>query len=432
MTRKSFLGTGLEYLYSKSGQTVWPFVKEHLNRDIMKSSLTLLIALLVLPGSASAADTYGYAKDENGRQYQTRFDLRKRWFWGGAASFDGDLTANLQTGAVYEEFDEWENHRDRQAFLEATLQMSTLELDATLYRWDRSRRSEEPPVWITTFIGEPRRFDVPLHLGPSIVLGRVARREFDTSTQTRIDVGEAGFHWTLAQSNTLEDFVRIRLAAAGGVNIRTAPDEVYGYFAPSASLEGRWSPSDRGLWEISFDATARRGFEPSGINWTSLSSTLEVERVLFAINDQPLTVFIQGRAEAFNNVDDRRFWGLAGARINFFVPPPLPPDQCPNEKEDFDGFEDDDGCADPDNDGDGIRDSEDNCPFESGLRIRHGCPISEAPYDPDPCVRDPNGSRCLSCKLDPTLPTCPPAEEPVAAEPPNACESSPEGCTDEN
>jgi hypothetical protein len=402
----------------------------------MKSSLTLLIALIVLPCSASAAETYGYAKDENGRQYQTKFDLRKRWFWGGAASFDDDLSATLQTGAVYEDFDEWENHRDRQAFLEATLQLSTLELDATLYQWDRSRRSEEPPVWITTFIGEPRRFDVPLHLGPSFVLGRVTRREFATSAQTRIDVTEPGFHWTLAQSHTLEDFLRIRLAAAGGVNVRTGPDEVYGYLAPSASLEGRWSPSERGLWEISFAATARRGFEPSGTNWTSLSATLEVERVLFAVNDQPLTVFLQGRAEAFNNVDDRRFWGLAGARINFFVPPPMPPDQCPNEREDFDGFEDDDGCADPDNDDDGVPDFEDNCPLNSGPRSYQGCPIPNAPLDPDPCVHSPNSAECLGpkfrCKLDPTLPECLPAEEPVVHEPPSACESSPEGCTDEN
>lgn len=37
-------------------------------------------------------------------------------------------------------------------------------------------------------------------------------------------------------------------------------------------------------------------------------------------------------------------------------------DQCPREKEDFDGFQDEDGCPDPDNDGDGIPDTADNCP----------------------------------------------------------------------
>jgi len=37
-------------------------------------------------------------------------------------------------------------------------------------------------------------------------------------------------------------------------------------------------------------------------------------------------------------------------------------DQCPDEPEDFDGFQDGDGCPDPDNDNDGILDVDDRCP----------------------------------------------------------------------
>ena len=37
-------------------------------------------------------------------------------------------------------------------------------------------------------------------------------------------------------------------------------------------------------------------------------------------------------------------------------------DECPLDPEDFDGFEDEDGCPDPDNDKDGIPDVEDRCP----------------------------------------------------------------------
>src|SRR5690606_22292816 len=37
-------------------------------------------------------------------------------------------------------------------------------------------------------------------------------------------------------------------------------------------------------------------------------------------------------------------------------------DQCPDDPEDFDNFEDDDGCPDPDNDKDGILDVDDRCP----------------------------------------------------------------------
>lgn len=49
-------------------------------------------------------------------------------------------------------------------------------------------------------------------------------------------------------------------------------------------------------------------------------------------------------------------------------------DKCPTEKEDRDGFEDDDGCIDPDNDGDGVADGEDNCPDKAGPKELKGCP----------------------------------------------------------
>ena len=41
-------------------------------------------------------------------------------------------------------------------------------------------------------------------------------------------------------------------------------------------------------------------------------------------------------------------------------------DLCPQGREDFDGFEDEDGCPDLDNDGDGFPDARDKCPNEKG------------------------------------------------------------------
>ena len=56
-------------------------------------------------------------------------------------------------------------------------------------------------------------------------------------------------------------------------------------------------------------------------------------------------------------------------------------DVCPNEPEDQDGFEDDQGCPDPDNDQDGFLDGDDKCPNEAedkdGFEDADGCP------DPD-------------------------------------------------
>jgi len=53
-------------------------------------------------------------------------------------------------------------------------------------------------------------------------------------------------------------------------------------------------------------------------------------------------------------------------------------DKCPDDPEDFDRFEDEDGCPDPDNDRDGILDEDDKCPDipedKDGFEDEDGCP----------------------------------------------------------
>lgn len=60
-------------------------------------------------------------------------------------------------------------------------------------------------------------------------------------------------------------------------------------------------------------------------------------------------------------------------------------DPCPNEAEDFDGFEDEDGCPDTDNDGDGISDGFDGCPSVAedmdNDRDEDGCPDNDSDRD---------------------------------------------------
>jgi outer membrane protein OmpA-like peptidoglycan-associated protein len=76
-------------------------------------------------------------------------------------------------------------------------------------------------------------------------------------------------------------------------------------------------------------------------------------------------------------------------------------DQCPDEPEDFDDFEDEDGCPEPDNDKDGILDDPDKCPNEpetkNGYQDEDGCPDATTfdrdgdriPDDVDKCPDDP-------------------------------------------
>lgn len=62
-------------------------------------------------------------------------------------------------------------------------------------------------------------------------------------------------------------------------------------------------------------------------------------------------------------------------------------DQCPSEREDLDGFQDEDGCADPDNDNDGVHDEHDRCPLEAetpnSFEDSDGCPDEVGDADGD-------------------------------------------------
>ncbi len=62
-------------------------------------------------------------------------------------------------------------------------------------------------------------------------------------------------------------------------------------------------------------------------------------------------------------------------------------DACPDDAEDADGYADEDGCPDPDNDQDGLLDAEDRCPDEpetkNGFEDADGCPDVAPPGDRD-------------------------------------------------
>lgn len=73
-------------------------------------------------------------------------------------------------------------------------------------------------------------------------------------------------------------------------------------------------------------------------------------------------------------------------------------DKCPNSPEDMDGFEDSDGCPELDNDQDSVPDSTDKCPDQpedmDGFEDTDGCPDwdndkDNVPDSLDKCVNDP-------------------------------------------
>jgi len=56
-------------------------------------------------------------------------------------------------------------------------------------------------------------------------------------------------------------------------------------------------------------------------------------------------------------------------------------DKCPLDPEDREGFEDEDGCPDPDNDQDTVLDVVDGCPLQPGPPANNGCPVADRDGD---------------------------------------------------
>jgi outer membrane protein OmpA-like peptidoglycan-associated protein len=111
-----------------------------------------------------------------------------------------------------------------------------------------------------------------------------------------------------------------------------------------------------------------------------------------------------GLAHGFGTPDARAMLGIRLTRGGGHAPPPRieldrdgdgiadSVDQCPTQPEDVDGFEDDDGCPDPDNDNDGVLDQDDKCPQVWGPIALDGCPDGDADHDgvPDRFDRCPS------------------------------------------
>ena len=87
-------------------------------------------------------------------------------------------------------------------------------------------------------------------------------------------------------------------------------------------------------------------------------------------------------------------YGAPSYRVLFGLRYAQQPPACAFGPEDVDGWQDDDGCADLDNDGDGIDDLPDLCPFEAevfnGYKDDDGCP-DDPPWKADPGATDPDG-----------------------------------------
>jgi outer membrane protein OmpA-like peptidoglycan-associated protein len=167
---------------------------------------------------------------------------------------------------------------------------------------------------------------------------------------------------------------------------KTAPDTTVGSeFRYGVAVSYRVSP----IFEV-----LAEGFGATGFRNEPGTNSLEVDgAVRIRPLDSDFAITVGGGGGALRGVgvpSGRAFAGLlyargAGDRDHDGIPDDV--DKCPTIPEDFDGFEDHDGCPEPDNDGDRIPDDKDLCPNEpetiNGFQDADGCPDEVPDRDHD-------------------------------------------------
>lgn len=141
------------------------------------------------------------------------------------------------------------------------------------------------------------------------------------------------------------------------------------------------------------------GFGTTRFNAVAGENTLEIDGGFQVLPlNSPVTVSVGAGTAIVNGVGAPKFRGFAGLiyaveqrdRDDDGIDDSL--DQCPTEKEDRDGYEDSDGCPDPDNDLDTVLDAQDKCPDQAedqdNFEDRDGCPDPDNDKDGVPDVAD--------------------------------------------
>ncbi len=282
----------------------------------------------------------GWRRDARGRVFQVEFDLHKRLYVGvdwvpgrdrdGGTAID-QLGINV-SGVEFEVFrgEGDDATRHRVAFLRGEVMLAPFEADVTAFHYDLSRRTADPLFHITTFFGTPRRHDIDAHLGAWVEAGRATMRD---DAQGRREVlwryGTAHLTWDLLRSADLYSYLRVRGGAGvERVTVAGAFDEQRDALTPGGAIEGDWTLDQNGLNHLAMKASWEHPVPLQRTLPGGLGNRIELgasyERILIALNDQPITLRFAAEADYRSDQPDRPHgWdlrGIAGLRFNFWAP----------------------------------------------------------------------------------------------------------------
>jgi len=285
---------------------------------------------------------HGWWRDEEGRLFQVAFDMNRRLYLGASydptwdfqseelthrAAFDmGLLGYRQRSGAYYSAPRPPVRHSFRA--LEGRVRLDPFEVDGTLFSWDRAQRRNDPLLRITTFFGTPTRHDLYANVTWGIRVGRIHME--GTGEEASADADWIGFFTgsDLWQSDDLTNRFRFRVGPVAQSHIDSDGRLTPGV-ALEAAVEGHWSIDPSGLNQFGFNATYQQPwvFDPGAdqaLESARLESRAEFERILLAINDQPVS-FVLAAGASHRPAEGRATDLVASTGLRFSLWAPAPP-----------------------------------------------------------------------------------------------------------
>jgi hypothetical protein len=286
---------------------------------------------------------YGWMRDEHQRVYQINFDLRKRLYVGVAYTPQKVLDNPLQSTRtsvdfglfIYNHLSDGETksptmHRLR--LFEGQVHMQPFSAEFVMAHYDMSHKFLDPLLRITTFVGTPRRHDLVLDLGTWGEVGNLELHKTPLGNSQLWRHATAQVTIDLWQSADLSSFARLRT----GLGLEGQRDDVNGYrtaITESSAFDIDWVLDPEGFNNVRFllSHEVPRYFTPTettGKFVQRFKAQLQYERIILAINDQPLSLDLAAGGEKRDDLPGvPNVWAFvfdAGLRFSLWAPPRLP------------------------------------------------------------------------------------------------------------
>jgi hypothetical protein len=268
--------------------------------------------------------------------FQVEFDMFKRFYLGGgwnplfgsAAESSDKRRSKFEMGLVVSWLEPEERIRRTVRAFEGTIVPEELQIDGQLFAYDMAHSSTEPFVRVTTFFGTPRRHDGYLDVGWGFRAVGVKSRPHRAVDIVDFEWGEGHANWAIWQSRDLLNHVQLSAGVGGGQLLDYDRRVDYRYVLPDAGLEARFVVDRGGFHTITGDV---RGAVPvfltgldTGTRRYRAGGSLGYEVIFLAINDQPLSLRLEGAADYRTDLPERapRWESTAttAMRFSFWVP----------------------------------------------------------------------------------------------------------------